>query len=142
MPLDAVILVRSREEIPESKLDGARKWLVDAFEEDTFHERILLLSDEQNFGPTPITTDGSLWYDVGYGSPMYGVGYERGDWDEIKAIVRGLEERLPGVEIWYGNDCSDESLRPFEEWLPELDAWFERHGNEPYFQKLRARRES
>ena len=136
LPLCADIVVRARSPISEHDLAQAGHWLVETFGRDKFFDEILYLSTEDNHGPIPVADD-SCWYDVSFKAPFYGVGYERGDWRMIKTLVAGLGERLPNVEIWYGNDCSTESFRPFDEYVEKLDPWFAEHGNEPYLRKFR-----
>lgn len=65
----------------------------------------------------------------------YGVGYERGDWPDIKRLGDWLAVELGELaELRYGGDSDDswEALRPWGKIRDQLQAHWDAHGNEPY----------
>ncbi|WP_166823719.1 hypothetical protein [Thalassoroseus pseudoceratinae] len=73
------------------------------------------------------------WLDVGIMKTYYGKGYERGDIEYIVTIARWLENRIPGSQVWYGHDATDESMRLFNEHEREsILEYYHAVGHEPY----------
>lgn len=65
----------------------------------------------------------------------YGVGYERGPWEQIKAMGDWLAATFgETAEVRYGGDSNDDwdFLAPWSEERKKLDAHFAEVGHEPY----------
>jgi len=132
MPVMAVILARIR---PNDCTDVNiwRRDLLNAFDPSHFSPYgPLRLMDDRKWDKPPIEDD-SLWLNVGIECPTYEQGYERGDPELFVRVAGWLEERIPGCEVWYGNDAVDDSVKPFEVSRREamLDH-FRKVGHEPY----------
>ncbi len=80
------------------------------------------------------TDDGRTWLALNTWQRFYGERYERGDWPTIRRQIDYMREtfRRPvyyhGDFYWYG-ECPDPITHTE---LVELDAMWERVGNEPY----------
>lgn len=80
------------------------------------------------------------WYEANLAHAYYGPGSERGYLPLFVRCAEWLEAAAPGGTVWYGDDESDESVRPFGPAArEELRAYFERVGHEPYDTKFRPR---
>ena len=84
----------------------------------------------------------AYWYEANLCQPYYGPGYERGDLPLFVRCAEWLESAVPGAKVWYGNDCTDESIRPFGPVeRAQLLEYYNRVGHEPYDRRRSARRE-
>ena len=54
------------------------------------------------------------WLTLNCLASYYGRGYERGDIEYFCAAAEWLEHIIPGAEVWYGHDCDDENIMPFD----------------------------
>jgi hypothetical protein len=92
----------------------------------TLRQRLLQetgLSEEYDFyraGPLMLEPDewampvkDGRWYNANLSRAFYSRDYPRGDLPTIVRVAEWLERNVPGAEIWYGNDCTDESMQPF-----------------------------
>lgn len=138
MPVMAVILARVR---PNDCTDVNhwRRDLLNAFDPQDFSPfgPLRLLGYRGEFTHPPISDDG-LWLDVRLEKPDYGVGYERGDPELFVRVAEWLERRIPGCEVWYGNDATLDSVQPFDVSRREaMLGHFRKVGHEPYRSKFR-----
>ncbi len=96
--------------------------------------RPLRYEDDPSFLPDPA----AHWYDANLFNDYYGPGYERGNLPQIVRCAEWLEAAVPGGRVWYGNDCSDESIQPFgPPERAEAMAYYDRVGHEPYERRMR-----
>lgn len=86
-------------------------------------------SADSEFLPGP----SAYWYEANLAKAYYGPGYERGYLPLFVRCAEWLELTVPGGEVWYGNDETDESVHPFGPVArAELLAYYERVGHEPF----------
>jgi hypothetical protein len=120
-------------------LNRWRRDLLVAFEPGDFsHDGPLRIVRDAGHGPVPVD-DGSVWLDVGTSKAYYGKGYERGDAEHFVRLGEWLERNIPTGEVWYGNDVTDESIKPFG--VQQREAFlqhFRKVGHEPYDSHFRA----
>src|SRR5579883_2595839 len=136
MPTWGVVVLRFQKRPDSVDINIWRKDLLTEFGPEDFLDPLMEVG-EGGSGPIPID-DGSIWVDVGVCCAFYGEGYERGDAEWFVRLAEWLEQNVAGCEVWYGNDCADESIQPFGP--PEraaLLAYFRRVGHEPYYSYLR-----
>jgi hypothetical protein len=136
MPTMAVILARVR---PNdcSDVNIWRRDLLNAFDPSHFSPfGPLRLMDDRKWEKPPINDD-SLWLNVGVECPTYEEGYERGDPELFVRLAEWLERRIPGCEVWYGNDADDASVQPFHASRRKaMLEHFREVGHEPYDSKF------
>ena len=133
MPTGAVLVVRLREFPEAAALNRWRRDLLNSFDPGNFlHSGPLEIVEDACHGPVPVN-DGSVWLDVGVDEAYYGKGYERGDPELLIRMAEWLERSIPSCEVWYGHDCSDESIESFGPAERDaLLAYFRKVGHEPY----------
>lgn len=56
---------------------------------------------------------GGAWYNANLLAAFYWPNYPRGDLPTILRVAEWLEQNVPSADVWYGNDCTDESIGPF-----------------------------
>jgi hypothetical protein len=82
----------------------------------------------------------ACWYEANLAVSYYGPGYERGHLPQFLRCAEWLEAAVPGGEVWYGNDVTDDSVHPFGPVArAELLAYYERVGHTPYHSRHRQR---
>jgi hypothetical protein len=139
MATGGVIVLRFSSYPSYSDINTWRRNLLNEFGPDDFLDPIMF---DQDLGHALIPVDdGSFWFDVGVIHDYYGEGYERGDAEWFIRLAEWLERNIPGCEIWYGNDSSDESIKPFG--IAERAAfleYFRQVGHEPYDARHREHR--
>jgi hypothetical protein len=136
MSLWGVVVLRFPRQSDHVGLDMWRRDLLAEFDPEHFLDPLVVVRDASS-GPIPID-DGSIWIDVHVCRDYYGVGYERGDLEWYIRLAEWLERNVVGCEVWYGNDCSDESIKPFgPDERAALLAYFRRVGHEPYDSRFR-----
>ena len=138
MPVRGLLYLRLAEPLTDAALDDLRARFVAELgldpDDDLMAPWVPL---EVEAYPQYLPGPPAYWYEANLAMPYYGPGYERG---HLPLFVRCAEwlEGVPGGTAWYGNDCSDESVRPFgPEAREELLAYYERVGHEPYESKFR-----
>jgi len=60
----------------------------------------------------PVQDGVSRWYRANLYRAFYSPDYQRGDPPLLVRVAEWLEVNMPGGEVWYGHDGSDD-LRPF-----------------------------
>src|SRR5688572_9184288 len=134
MPTGAVLLLRLRQHPGSAAVDRWRRDLLTAFDTDEFSNFWQPLREirSEAEGPMPVK-DGSIWFNVGTLKDYYAEGNERGDAPYFVTLAEWLEKHVADGEVWYGNDCSDESIKPFGPREREAFlAYFRTVGHEPY----------
>ena len=78
------------------------------------------------------------WYETNLSMSYYGAGYKRGHLPRFIRCAEWLEKTVVGCEIWYGNDCADDSIRQFGPAARvEALGYFNRVGHGPDENELR-----
>ena len=138
MPVWGVLVVRLEQHPDCGDLNRWRRDLLTAFDPAGFVcAGPLEVVRDAGSGPVPLE-DGSIWLDVGTTESCYEKGYERGDPAYFVRVAEWIEQHIDGSEVWYGNDCSDESISPFGAAEREaLLAYYREVGHEPYYSQFR-----
>jgi hypothetical protein len=122
MPINAkiYILVKGRVDFDQlTYLRGEIKRVMGLDDEDFYSSGPLIVLDKDDYLFIPATWSEYTWIDINIFRNYYGVGYERGGLDLFIRIAEWLEKKFPVSQIYYGNDCADETLRLFDEFLRE-----------------------
>lgn len=112
--------------------------MLDRFGRDEFLSYdVLSVIEDIDTDPVPIR-DGSVWINTHTTHCFYGNGYERGDPRFFVRLAEWLEGALPGAEIYYGHDNSDELIELFDPATRQaLLSYYDQVGHEPYRTRLR-----
>ena len=70
-------------------------------------------------------------------TPYYAPGYERGYWPEIAATLEFFRYRLPGAQVWYGPDGTEQLDEATPEFIRSLWSYWAQHGGRPYYERWR-----
>jgi hypothetical protein len=68
-------------------------------------------------------------------TPYYAPGYERGYWPGIAAALEFLRHRLPGAQVWYGPDGTEELDQANAEFMRGMWSYWAQHGTRPYYER-------
>lgn len=138
MPVRGLLYLRLAEPLADAALDGLRTRFVAELGLDPGDDLMApWVPLQPEAYPECLPGPHAYWYEANLAKSYYGPGYERGD---LPLFVRCAEwlDGVPGGAVWYGNDCSDESVRPFgPEAREELLAYYHRVGHEPFDSKFR-----
>lgn len=139
MPMGGLLYLRVPDALSETALADLRARFVSELGLNIDDDLLPLeLEADPRFLPDPT----SHWYEADLGMPYYGRGYERGDLPLFVRCAEWLEAAVPDGEVWYGDDCTEESIRPFgPESRAELLVYYEQVGHEPYDARFRQRKE-
>ena len=136
MPTGVVMLIRTTGPIEESLLAKLREDSMVELKrtgDDKYCREPLTPIKGNARSLIPVEDGSSQWYDVGLWGAVYEWGYERGDLPLFVRVAEWFEKRLPACEVWYGNDCTEESIHFFGRREREcLTKYYEEVGHEPY----------
>ena len=139
MPVWGRMIVHLTERPGAEVLDRWRRDLLGAFCPDHFTEQPLAVIESHDMDLVPFD-DGGTWIDLGSSLTYYGEGYERGDPQRFVLIAEWIDSQIPGSQVYYGHDNSDEEIGPFG--LAERLVLLEYHarvGHEPFDNRHRGR---
>lgn len=134
MPARGLLYLRLAEALSDAALDDLRTRFVSDLDlnpsDDLMAPWIPLQPFEySHFLPGPP----AYWYEANLVESYFGPGYERGYLPQFVRCAEWLEAAAPSGEVWYGDDVSDESVRPFSLVArAELRAYYEQVGHDPF----------
>lgn len=146
MGVDARMMVGTSQKVSDEELAVLRYDVAEAFRHgffmSSYNEDVPLgqtrdwaieRAAPEDFG-SECFPKGKHYLKVNLSGRYYGIGYERGDLPTILAVGAWLETRLPGCQVYYGGDASDD-LEPLDVGLrSRLWEHFCKVGSKPYRQ--------
>jgi hypothetical protein len=134
MPVRGLLYLRLAEPLTDTALDDLRTRFVSELGLDPDNDLIAPWVPLEPFAyPECLPGPPAYWYEANLAMSYYGPGYERGHLPLFLRCADWLEVAVPDGEVWYGDDVTDDSVRPFGPVArAELLAYYERVGHEPF----------